>query len=99
MPEEKLPYGHRQALRRREPGSISGLLQDIGAFEELPERMRWIRYATVCERVGLQKITKFIVDGWFGDGPDWEKRRPQEENQHPQPHPTQSLVTSESRKG
>jgi hypothetical protein len=48
--------------------------------------------------ISLQKVTKFIVDGWLGDGPDWKKHRPQAENQHAQPHATPSFVPSKSGK-
>ena len=43
MPEEDLSQGHSKCLRWRKPRGASGLLKDVGAFEELPKGMRWIR--------------------------------------------------------
>ena len=48
--------------------------------------------------VCLQKVTKLIVDGWFWDGPDWKQRRPQDQDERAQSHPTQSLVASKTGK-
>ena len=48
--------------------------------------------------VSLQKVAKLVVDGWFGDRPDWKKCRSHHEHQHAQSDPTQSLVTGKSGK-
>jgi hypothetical protein len=47
------------------------------------------------KRISLEKVTKFIVDGWLGDGPDWNKRGPHNENHQTQPDPAQSPVASQ----
>ena len=64
MPEKELSYCQCKPLRRWKSRGVSRLLKDIGAFEEVPKRMRWIRPA-VRKSVSLQKVTKLVVDGWF----------------------------------
>ena len=98
MPQEQLPYGHRQRLRRRKPRGISWLLKDIDTFKKTPKPVRWIGQMTMRECVSLKKITKLVVDGGRRDGPDRKKRGTDHQNQHAQPNPTQSLVASQSGK-
>src|SRR6266508_1030351 len=50
------------------------------------------------EGVSLQKVTELIVDRWFGNGPNWEERRPYHEDQQTQHNPAESLVASKRRK-
>src|SRR4029077_14261482 len=52
----------------------------------------------VRKSVSLQKVTKLVVDRWFGDRPDWKKCRPHHEHEHAQSDPAQSLVTGKSGK-
>src|SRR5207247_10641658 len=95
MPEQELPYSHRKPLRRREPRGIRRLLKDIDTFKEPPKRVCRIGQTAMRKSVSLQKVTKFIVNGWLGDGPDWKKRCPRSEDQHSQPHPTHRLVAGQ----
>ena len=98
MPEDHLPRRHRHCWGRWEPRGVGRLLKDVSAFKELPKRVRRIGQSTMCECIGLEKVTKLIINGWLRDWPDGKKRRPDHQNQHAQPDPTQRLVARQFRK-
>ena len=88
MAENDLSERQDKALPRRKPRSVSRLLQNVSAFEKLPERMWWVGQTTMRESVGLKKVTKLVVDRGLGDWPNAKKRDPHEENKYSQSDPT-----------
>ena len=94
MPEDHLSKGHHKPLRGWEPGGVSGLLKDVGAFKEAPKRVRRISQTAVRQSVSLKEVTKLVVDGWRRNRPDRKKRRPYHQNQHAQSDAAQCFAAS-----
>ena len=56
-----------EALAGRKDGTVSGLLEDVDAFEELVKRMGRIRQAQVGERVAQEDVAEVVGAGRVRD--------------------------------